>query len=67
MYGTLDNPQYKLDKEEKKIERKIKRKEENTNLKSILKQEFGLFKKDTSVKMPTVQKKPATIFEVEFV
>lgn len=49
MFGDLKNPTYEWDKEEKKLERKEQWEAEKQNFKSILKEEFGLFKKDTSV------------------
>lgn len=48
--GTIDEPIYRLDKEGKKRYTKKKKLQEKNTLKSILKKEFGFFKKDTSVK-----------------
>lgn len=66
MYGHLDNPKYELDKEERKIELKENLLKEKQNVKAILKQEFGLFKKDSTVKTFTPNEKPKPTFEVEW-
>tara|TARA_B110000037_G_scaffold122963_1_gene140354 strand:- start:151 stop:507 length:357 start_codon:yes stop_codon:yes gene_type:complete len=65
MYGNLSDLKYKLDNKEKKTARKEAIKEEKLELKSILKQEFGLFNKDSSVQAPLAEKTKAT-FEVEW-
>lgn len=49
MYGTIDEPQFKLDNEAKKRYTEKKKLEEKNNLKSILKNEFGFFKSDTTL------------------
>ena len=49
VFGNLNDPQYEIDKSEKKAIRKEIRAEEKQNVKSILKDEFGLFKSDTSL------------------
>ncbi|MFZ9611727.1 MAG: AsmA-like C-terminal region-containing protein [Crocinitomicaceae bacterium] len=50
MYGTVDNPSYSWDGEERKDRAKEYRKNEKIQAKSMLKAEFGFFGKDTSVK-----------------
>jgi len=50
MAGTVDNPSYSIDKGEMKATFKENRKEEKQTMKSVLKSEFGLFKKDSTVK-----------------
>lgn len=65
MFGNLNDLQYELDKEERKMERKEAIEEEKKELKSILKEEFGLFKKDTSVQSIEKDKVKPT-FEVEW-
>jgi hypothetical protein len=50
MYGTIDEPLFKLDNSAKKRYIAKKKLAERNNLKSILKKEFGFFKKDTTVK-----------------
>lgn len=51
MSGDLDNPTYAWDKEERKADRQEKWQQEKETFKSLLKEEFGLFKKDTTVKV----------------
>ena len=65
MYGNLSDLKYELDKKEKKTARKEAIKEEKQELKSILKQEFGLFKGDSAIKAPAEEKTKAA-FEVEW-
>lgn len=49
VYGNIDSLNYEFDKEEKKLSRKENIEAEKTNMKQILKDEFGLFKKDTTL------------------
>lgn len=49
MHGPLDNPQIEWDKAAKSEQFKTTLVEEKTTVKSILKSEFGLFKKDSSI------------------
>ncbi len=49
MYGDLDNPTIEWDKSSRKQELKEQLAQEKETVKSILKSEFGVFKKDTSV------------------
>ena len=65
MFGNLSDLKFKLDKEEKKTARKEAIQEEKKELKSILKQEFGLFKKDSTIQTP-VEEETKTTFEVEW-
>ena len=65
MYGNLSDLKYRLDNKEKKTARKEAIKEEKKELKSILKEEFGLFKKDSTLQTPIEEKTKAT-FEVEW-
>ena len=65
MYGNLSDLKYEIDKKEKKTARKEAIKEEKQELKSILKQEFGIFKKDSTIQAPAEEKTKAT-FEVEW-
>ena len=65
MYGNLSDLKFKLDKEEKKTARKEAIQEEKKELKSILKQEFGLFKKDSTIQTP-IEEETKTTFEVEW-
>lgn len=54
--GNLDNPIYKFDKKELKTDLKEKLKEEKNNLKSVLKTELGLYKKDSTIKLKETPK-----------
>jgi hypothetical protein len=49
MKGTVDNPVYAMDRELAKEIRKESMEAEKQNMKALLKDEFGLFKKDDSV------------------
>lgn len=49
MTGTVDNPVFNVDKELAKEVRQEAMQQEKQNMKSLLKEEFGLFKKDESV------------------
>ncbi len=64
LFGNLDDPQYALDKKERKENRKKAMQEEKQNVKSILKDEFGLFKGDSALK-PMDKDKTAPTFEIE--
>ncbi|MBI2966667.1 MAG: hypothetical protein HYY40_02500 [Bacteroidetes bacterium] len=50
MTGTVDNPVFKYDKKAAFVKMKEDLKEEKQELKTILHEEFGLFKKDSTVK-----------------
>jgi hypothetical protein len=54
--GTVDRPVFKYDK--KKVKKKIKNdiKKEKNNIKKILNEEFGLFKKDTTINKKQAKK-----------
>jgi hypothetical protein len=49
MSGTTDNPQFGMDKEASRSDRKEELQQEKQNMKALLKEEFGLFKKDNQV------------------
>jgi hypothetical protein len=49
MYGDLFDPEFKLDKDERRKDLKEDLAQEKEDFKSILKTEFGLFKKDSTV------------------
>lgn len=66
MFGTLENPQFKWDKEANQMERKAYNQQEKENVKSMLKTKFGLFQKDTSVQEFEEIEKPKAIIEVEY-
>lgn len=50
MHGSLDNPMIEWDKEARKEQTKAYNEAEKEQLKSMLKSEFGLFQKDSTVK-----------------
>jgi hypothetical protein len=65
--GTVDNPQYKqIDK--KAMQEKVKQdlKTEKQNLKKVLNEEFGMFKKDTTLKKVEPAPKDPPKFNVEW-
>ncbi|MBL4705927.1 MAG: hypothetical protein JKY54_15480 [Flavobacteriales bacterium] len=66
MTGTVDDPIFGIDKSEKKLARKEKVIMEKKNMKAILKQELGLFKKDTTVGTYQKPKKPEVKFEYDW-
>ncbi len=63
--GTTDNPVFKYDKLSAAQARKEKFEQEKTTFKSILKQEFGLFKSDTTLKQVKAADKGKVRFELE--
>lgn len=66
VYGTLDNPKFAYDKVGLTDKIKDDIKTEKTSLKSMLKDEFGFFKNDTTVKTQEKIVKPAALqFEWE--
>jgi hypothetical protein len=66
MTGTIEEPVFKLDKEARKDHNQQQREEEKNNIKNILKDEFGLFKKDTSVTSIKPKEKAKPKFEVDW-
>ncbi len=65
MYGTTSNPQFSMDKDAARAKRNNQFQEEKQTFKSILKEEFGLFKKDTTLQaLPDPEPKGETQFEV---
>lgn len=64
LFGNLSNPQYELDKQERRANRKQVIDEEKQNVKSIFKDEFGLFKNDSTLK-PVEDNQPEPTFEIE--
>ncbi len=63
MSGTIDDPVFSLDKDARKNDVKANIEAEKTNMKSILKTEFGMFKKDSTIQERSVDNKK----EVEFI
>ncbi len=67
MSGTADDPVFNLDKEGARRKRREEFKQEKNLVKGMLKEEFGLFKSDTTAVRPPVKKeKSAPVFEVEW-
>lgn len=66
MYGSLNSPQFSWDKESKSEERKAYNEQEKQTVKSMLKSDFGLFKKDSTVQKFEEIKKPKEILEVQY-
>lgn len=67
MYGNTANPKFSMDKESAKAKRQNQLNEEKQTVKSILKEEFGFFKKDSTVtNVNTPDKKGKTQFTVEW-
>jgi hypothetical protein len=68
MAGTIENPEFSSDKVTAREKRKEKFEEETKTFKGILKEEFGLFKSDTTLTAPKekVDETKPVQFEVEF-
>lgn len=56
MYGTVDNPLFEEDEKERKNYREEYNQEEIKNLKAMFKEEFGLFKKDSTLRIKETTK-----------
>ncbi len=61
MTGTIDEPIYSLDKSEMKSTLKDNLTDEKNDIKSILKSEFGMFKKDSTVQDKQVTNKSEAV------
>lgn len=66
MYGTMDNPIVEWDKAASKEDRKEYNEQEKANLKSMLKSDFGLFSKDTTIKKYQEVIRPKEVLEVQY-
>jgi hypothetical protein len=66
MHGTLDKPIYEWDSEGRKVQAKEYRKEEKVQAKSMLKAEFGFFKKDSTVKAYIPKDVPKEDLKIKF-
>ena len=67
MQGTTDNPVFSLDGDAARNKRKQQFEAEKNTFKSILKEEFGLFKSDTTLTgVPEQKKKNDAIFSVDW-
>jgi len=65
MTGSIDNPKISYDRKAMKEKIKEDIKNEKQNLKNILKEEFGLFKKDTTLKNSNTIKKSDQQFIID--
>jgi hypothetical protein len=61
MTGNIDNPIYSLDKSEMKANLKESVAAEKQDIKSILKTEFGMFKKDSTIKAKQIKSKSEAV------
>lgn len=66
MKGSATSPEFSMDKDAARQKRKNQFEQEKSNFKSILKEEFGFFKNDTTLKGVEEGKKAKTQFEVEW-
>ena len=66
MHGTLDNPIIEWDNTSRKEQAKENREQAKQDAKSILKSEFGLFQKDTSVKVYVPKDVPKEDLKIQF-
>lgn len=66
MYGNLDNPTIEWDQESRKSQLKENREAAKNEAISILKSEFGLFKKDTTVQKYQVKKQEREKIDIQF-
>lgn len=65
MYGTIDKPQFAWDKESRAADRKNYNEQEKQTLKSMLKSEFGMYKKDSTVQRYEEKKRSKEVIEVQ--
>lgn len=66
MHGNLANPIIEWDKASSKEDRKEYNMKEKENMKAMLKSDFGLFGKDTTVSAFKKAEKPKAVLEVQF-
>jgi len=66
MHGTLEKPIYEWDAEGRKAQAKEYRQEEKVQAKSMLKAEFGFFKKDSTVKSFVPKDVPKEDLKIKF-
>jgi hypothetical protein len=66
MYGNLDNPTIEWDKSSRKEQAKENREQAKQDAKSILKSEFGLYKKDSTVKVYVPKDIPKEELKIQF-
>lgn len=63
MFGHIDDLQFSMDKETRKEDRKEKIEEEKTTVKSMLKEDFGMFRKDSTLHKIEKEPEPEPEFE----
>ena len=66
MKGQIDNPKITWDKDAKREQARLNREAERQTVKSMLKTEFGLFGKDSTVKIYQPKEMPKEVLKVEF-
>lgn len=66
MFGTLSNPQFSWDSDAKKAYKQEQRTQEKQDVKGMLKSEFGLFKKDSTVQRYDKTKAPKETITLDF-
>ncbi|MCA1752990.1 MAG: AsmA-like C-terminal region-containing protein, partial [Flavobacteriales bacterium] len=67
MAGTADDPEFSMDRQGARQKRKEEFQREKSTFKGMLKEEFGLFKSDTTLKSPPTDKnKNAPVFDVKW-
>lgn len=66
MYGPLGKHQFAWDKDSKAEDRKAYNEQEKQTVKSMLKTELGLFKKDSTVQQYEEVKRPKEVLEVQY-
>lgn len=66
MFGTLDQLQFAWDGEAKKAHKQEQREQQKQDVKSMLKTEFGMFKKDTIVQTYQKTQAPKERIELDF-
>jgi hypothetical protein len=66
MFGSLSNLQFAWDSEARKAFKKEQREQQKQDAKSILKTEFGLFKKDSTVGLYQKTQQPKERIEIDF-
>lgn len=66
MRGTTTSPEFGLDKEASKENRQQEMEQEKQNVKSLLKEEFGLFRKDNTIGPYKEESKPGSSLSIEW-
>lgn len=66
MFGSLSNLQFAWDADARKQYKKEQREQEKQTFKEVMKTEFGLFKKDSTVQTYKPPSRPQEIIEIDF-